>query len=57
MTHHQYYAHQICAQQYYEEEYCDNEYRSEEENVDDTPYNEWERWPWRWPGNNGLLTL
>ena len=24
---------------------------------DDTPYNEWERWPWRWPGNNGPIIL
>ena len=24
---------------------------------DDTPYNSWERWPWGYPGNNGLLTL
>ena len=24
---------------------------------DDTPYNDWERWPWRWPGNNGPMVL
>ena len=44
MRHHQYYAHQICEQEYYEEEY------NEEDERDDTPYNEWERWPWGYPG-------
>ena len=24
---------------------------------DDSPYNNWERYPWGSPGNNGLLTL
>ena len=29
----------------------------EDDPPDDTPYNNWERYPWGSPGNNGLLTL
>ena len=35
----------------------DLEQEDEDPVPDDTPYNEWERWPWRWPGNNGPMVL
>ena len=34
-----------------------NEQEEDAPAPDDTPYNEWERWPWRWPGNNGPMVL
>ena len=35
-------------EQYEDEEFVDE--LQEEPEPDDTPYNEWERWPWGWPG-------
>ena len=47
MTHQQYFEH---YEEHFEQDYFEESYIEEEPERDDTPYNEWERWPWGWPG-------
>lgn len=54
MTHHQYFEH---YEEHFEQDYFEESYLEEDPAPDDTPYNDWERYPWRWPGNNGPIIL